>query len=63
MDRVLKKVPKFIDWEQEERFWENHDSADYAFTDVPPDEYVRLSPRRKARRRMREVQLKNPFAA
>jgi hypothetical protein len=58
-----KKLPKFPSWEQEERFWETHSTADYAFEEVPPEEYLRLNPRRKTRRRMREAHLKNPFAA
>lgn len=63
MARALKRIPKFVNWEQEERFWENHSSADYAFTDVPSEEHIRLNPRRRTHRRMREAQLKNPFAA
>ena len=58
-----KKLPKFVSWEQEEEFWEIHSTADYPFEDVPPEEHLRLNPQRKARRRMREAQLKNPFAA
>lgn len=54
---------KFSSWEQEERFWESHSGADYAFEDVPAEEHLRLKPRRTIRRRMREACLKNPFAA
>jgi hypothetical protein len=63
MGRTLKKFPKFVSWEQEEQFWETHSGADYAFEDVPPEEQIRLNPQRRSRRRMREAQLKNPFAA
>ncbi|MGH7960341.1 MAG: hypothetical protein ACRERD_00760 [Candidatus Binatia bacterium] len=59
----LKKLPKFDSWEQEERFWETHSSADYVFEDIPEEEHLRLNPRRKVRRRMRQAYLKNPFAA
>lgn len=63
MARALKKVPKFASWEQEEQFWETHSRANYAFEDVSPKEHIRLNPQRRSRRRMRETQLKNPFAA
>ena len=59
----LKKPPKFTSWEQEERFWETHSSADFTFEDVPKEEHLRLNPQRGMRRRVREVQFKNPFAA
>ncbi len=63
MARDSKKLPKFASWEQEEKFWETHSTAEYAFEDVPPEEQVRLNPHRKIRRRMRQAQLTNPFAA
>ena len=63
MARGLKKVPKFASWEEEEQFWETHSTADYEFKDVAPEEHLRLNPQRKVRRRVREVHLKNPFAA
>ena len=63
MARGLKELPKFASWEQEEKFWETHSTADYAFADIPQREYLRLNPRRKIHRRMSEVQLNNPFAA
>ena len=63
MEHGSKSLPKFSSWEEEEKFWETHSTADYIFEDVPQEEYLRLSPQRKMRRRMREVQLKNPFAA
>lgn len=63
MARTLKKLPKFASWEQEEKFWETHSTADYVFEDVPLEEHLRLHPHRKVHRHMREVQLKNPFAA
>lgn len=63
MARALKKIPRFASWEQEEQFWETHSRADYAFEDVPPQEYIRLNLQRRPRRHMREAQLKNPFAA
>jgi hypothetical protein len=63
MGRDSKKLPKFASWEQEEKFWEIHSTADYTFEDVPPEEHLRLDPQRRTRRRIREVCLKNPFAA
>jgi hypothetical protein len=63
MARALKKLPKFASWEQEEQFWERQSGADYAFEEVPPEEHLQLNPQRRSRRRMREAQLKNPFAA
>jgi hypothetical protein len=58
-----KKFPEFASWEKEEKFWETHSTVDYPFEDIPPEEHLRLNPRRRTRRRMREVSLKNPFAA
>lgn len=63
MARGLKKLPKFASWQQEEKFWETRSTVDYAFEDVPPEEHLRLDPRRPIRQRMRAVRLKNPFAA
>lgn len=63
MARGSKKFPEFTSWEGEEKFWETHSTADYPFEDVPPEEHLRLNPRRRTRRRMREASLKNPFAA
>lgn len=63
MARGSKNLPKFASWEEEEKFWETHSSVDYIFEDVPQEEHLRLSPHRKMHRHMREVQLKNPFAA
>ena len=63
MARDSKKFPKFPAWEKEEKFWETHSTVDYPFVDVPPEEHLRLNPRRRTRRGMREAYLKNPFAA
>ena len=63
MARGLKKVPKFVSWEQEEQFWETHSTAGYHFEEVAPAAHLRLNPQRKVRRRIREVHFKNPFAA
>ena len=63
MVRGSKKFPKFPSWEEEERFWETHSTADYPFEEIPKEEQIRLPPQRKTRRRLREVHLKNPFAA
>ncbi len=62
MARILKKIPNFASWEEEENFWETHSTADYAFENVPPEERLRLPPRWKFRRRIREIRLANPFA-
>ena len=56
MARTLKKLPKFASWEQEEKFWETHSTADYVFEDVPPEEHLLIvissdSPSRKAKTR------------
>jgi hypothetical protein len=63
MARALKNPPKFPSWEKEEQFWETHSTAEFNFEEVPQEEYLRLHPQRKVHRQVREIQLKNPFAA
>ncbi len=40
--RILKTIPEFPSWEQEEEFWETHSTADYAFEDVPAEDRLLL---------------------